>query len=312
MLMEEQTLGKQDLVTTRNLSIFLPGTDENEEVRAWQLLHEMLITKAMGGPLVEQPEPHLEMIYDVLDLGCGSGGWALKVAQTYPEMRVTGVDVSPTARCCAEMYVAIEHLENVHFQIMDITQPLQFPDASFDLVNERLISGALSPAQWPFLLEECARVLRPGGVARLTEGAWSITTATTPEVIRLLDLCWEALSAAGYRRSSDPCPQAMIYLLRRAGFQNVSCRAWALDYSSGTILHASFVEGYKRLFTYARPFIVQQRLVTQEEVDQFYHRAITEVASEHFVALLSLLTVWGTRPQERVLREAQCQDLAKQ
>src|SRR5579884_1221920 len=116
MLMEEQTLEKQELVTTRNASIFFPGIDEHGEERAWQLLHEMLITQAMGGPLVEQPEPHLEMIYDVLDLGCGSGGWALKVAQTYPEMRVTSVDASSTARCCAEMYVAIEHLENVHFQ----------------------------------------------------------------------------------------------------------------------------------------------------------------------------------------------------
>src|SRR5438270_1875197 len=55
---------------------------------------EMLLTAATGGPLAEQSEERLDDIHDVLDVGCGPGGWVRAVAQTYPQMQITGIDIS--------------------------------------------------------------------------------------------------------------------------------------------------------------------------------------------------------------------------
>uniref|UniRef100_UPI0035E452C3 class I SAM-dependent methyltransferase n=1 Tax=Thermogemmatispora sp. TaxID=1968838 RepID=UPI0035E452C3 len=46
---------------------------------------------------------------------------------------------------------------------------LDWPDASFDLINGRLLCGFMLPAAWPRLLAECHRLLKPGGIIRLTE-----------------------------------------------------------------------------------------------------------------------------------------------
>ena len=38
-------------------------------------------TRAMGGLLAEQSEEALIGLHDVLDIGCGPGGWVLSLAQ---------------------------------------------------------------------------------------------------------------------------------------------------------------------------------------------------------------------------------------
>src|SRR5260370_21869077 len=123
-----------------------------------------LLTEAMGGPPPEQSAQALEHIHDVLDIGCGPGGWVHTVAQTYPQTQATGIDVSTTMITYAQAIAHVMRLGNAHFCVMDATRPLDFPDASFDLVNARLVSGFLLSEQWPLLLAECTRMLRPGGI----------------------------------------------------------------------------------------------------------------------------------------------------
>lgn len=41
----------------------------------------------------------------------------------------------------AQMQAEERDLPNVHFQVMNATQPLALPDQHFDLVNMRFISG---------------------------------------------------------------------------------------------------------------------------------------------------------------------------
>src|SRR5947209_13206679 len=51
-----------------------------------------IFTEAMGGVLAEQQD--LSAIHDILDLACGPGEWAMRVAREYPDKRVVGVDLS--------------------------------------------------------------------------------------------------------------------------------------------------------------------------------------------------------------------------
>src|SRR5580700_2749935 len=50
-----------------------------------------ILTEGMGGFFPGQFDT--TNIHDVLDIACGPGGWANDVAQSFPHMRVTGVDI---------------------------------------------------------------------------------------------------------------------------------------------------------------------------------------------------------------------------
>jgi ubiquinone/menaquinone biosynthesis C-methylase UbiE len=274
---------------------------KNQDACIRRLDHDVRITEAMGGPLVEQDERNLEMIYDVLDLACGSGGWGLQVASAFPEMEVTGIDISPSAIRSANTFAKIQHLTNARFLRRDVTPPLPFPDSSFDLVNARFMSEILLPQHWPLLLNECFRLLRPGGIVRLTEGEWGIVTPSAPAVARLFNIGLDARYKAGRSFLPDGRYQSIAPLLlqfiRVAGFQEAACKAYALDHSYGSALYSSFIEDQVKWFKIDQSFILKQQIATDEELEDLYKQALLEMRSEHFGALLYLFTVWGKRPQ---------------
>lgn len=262
---------------------------------------DTLLTEAMGGPLSEHTGEELRNIRDVLDIACGPGCWVQRVAQDYPRMQVTGIDISTTMITYAQTRADVMRLENAHFHVMDANGPLDFPDASFDLVNARLISGFLLPAQWPLLLSECQRVLRPGGIMRLTEGEWGIVTTSAPATARLFGLGLDALHRAGRSFSPDGRFHAITPMLRQflrqAGFRDLRCRGYAIDHSAGTEAQRGFYEDYQLLFKLGQPFLRQQGFATQQELDALYQRALCEMLADDFGALLYLLTAWGRKVQ---------------
>src|SRR6266852_7513435 len=105
---------------------------------------DKLITEAMDGLFSERHD--LSGIYDVLDIAYGPGGWAHEVAHSYPEMEVTGIDISKRMIEYARAHARVRKLDNAHFRVMDALKPLGFPDESFDLVNARTIFAFMPPA----------------------------------------------------------------------------------------------------------------------------------------------------------------------
>jgi SAM-dependent methyltransferase len=272
---------------------------ESDTEQARLIDQEAFLTEAMGGPLAEQSQEALDGIHAVLDLGCGPGGWVHTVAQTYPQTQATGIDISTTVITYARAVARVMRLGNAHFHVMDATRPLDFPDASFDLVNARLIGGFLLPEQWPLLMEECKRLLRPGGIVRLTEGEWGIVTASAPATSRLLGLGLDAMHRA--RRSFSPdgryyaITPMLRQFLRQAGFHDLHAHAVAIDHSAGTPAHRGFCEDYQFLFKLGQRLILQQHLARQEELDALYKRALGEMLADDFGALMYLLTIWGKK-----------------
>jgi SAM-dependent methyltransferase len=122
-------------------------------------------------PLVAQPieslelgfiKCHLGQLYDrghMLDVGCGGGETAVAVAEMYPNLQVTGVDLSPDLIRRGKERVG--HLGGrVDFVVGSATE-LPFGNDTFDLVTS---FGSLK--LWPDRakgLAECTRVLKPGG-----------------------------------------------------------------------------------------------------------------------------------------------------
>ena len=125
---------------------------------------DRLMTKGMGGLFPERFD--LSTMHRLLDIGCGPGGWALEVAYAHPGIEVVGIDISLTMVEYARAQARVQGLDNAHFRVMDATKLLDFPSATFDLVNGRLLVGFMPKAAWPTLIRECLRISRPGGAAR--------------------------------------------------------------------------------------------------------------------------------------------------
>ena len=103
----------------------------------------------------------------ILDAGCGLAGPALEIAQTYPDVTIDAVTLSPVQAKAAKQQVDECGLsERVRVQRADYHK-LPYADASFDLVLF-LESMGYSPAS-PLLFREVYRVLKPAGTIYLKE-----------------------------------------------------------------------------------------------------------------------------------------------
>ncbi|OMP82058.1 Phosphoethanolamine N-methyltransferase 3 [Diplodia seriata] len=88
-----------------------------------------------------------------LDVGCGTGIWAIEFAEEYPEAEVVGVDLSPIQPSVVP--------SNCTFVVDDCTQSWSFPKDEFDLVHIRALFGSVS--DWPAFYKEAYDHIKPGG-----------------------------------------------------------------------------------------------------------------------------------------------------
>jgi SAM-dependent methyltransferase len=98
---------------------------------------------------------------NVVEIGSGSGRYALQVAST-TGCRVVGVDINNPGIQNANALAAEQNLaERVRFEKCDASQPLRFGDATFDAVFSNDVLCHIPGRDK--LLRELQRVLKPGG-----------------------------------------------------------------------------------------------------------------------------------------------------
>lgn len=93
----------------------------------------------------------------VLDAGCGTGIWSVEMARDYPNSEFIGTDIAPSFTKLQEMAP-----QNCHFQFAN-TMDLPFPDDTFDYVFQRLAWTCYRDYEWPKVISELLRVVKPGG-----------------------------------------------------------------------------------------------------------------------------------------------------
>jgi len=272
---------------------FVQDRSNEEEMTRLQIQDEM-ITAGMGGVLPEQADP--TSFQRILDVGCGTGGWLIDIARTYPTMSMlVGVDVSNQMLEYARAQAARRQVsERVQFRAMDALRMLEFPTASFDLVNQRLGMSYLRTWDWPKLLSEYQRVMRLDGVIRVTECNFPMSGSTA--LTRLSNQFIRALSQAGHLFTPDDTNgviNELARLLQQHGFSNVQTRVHTLEHRAGTAEGQSFYEDVKRMFRTLLPFFRKWSRVP-DDYEEIYHQALKDIQQPGFVATWTLLTVWGT------------------
>jgi ubiquinone/menaquinone biosynthesis C-methylase UbiE len=258
--------------------------------------HDRLMTKEMGGLFPAWFGVDPSSIQRVVDLACGPGGWAQEMAFAYPDKEVFGVDISQSMIAYANMQAQVQGLHNAHFSVMDILQPLKFPDNSFDLINTRLI-GFLPPASWPPFIQECVRIAQPGGVIRLCECEW---LTNSPGCEKLSEMFVRGLHKFGQSFSPDGRMLGMVPMLagflEDGGCQNVRQAAQVIDLSAGREANYAEYRNWQVFYKELEPFFLKAGVTTQEEFDQAYEQMQREILMDNFRGLIIFVSAWGQKP----------------
>lgn len=124
----------------------------------WRLL--------LGGRLYTAPlpAPSTSPSLRVLDLGTGTGIWAIDMADEFPSAAVAGVDLSPIQPDWVP--------NNCRFHVDDYEDEWTYrDDERFDYIHGRALSGTSS--DWPRFYGRVLHHLRPGGWVEMQEyDAW--------------------------------------------------------------------------------------------------------------------------------------------
>jgi ubiquinone/menaquinone biosynthesis C-methylase UbiE len=260
-------------------------------------IQDRMLTAGMSGVLPEQLDP--TVFRHILDVGCGTGGWLIEAAQACPEMSLVGIDISQRMIKYAYAQAEAHHVhDRIEFHIMDALQTLDFPAASFDLVNLRLGVSFLRTWDWPKVLGELLRITKPGGVIRITDSE-ICHQSNSPALTRL----WEVLLCAFFRagrlftQETAGLTSQLVRLLSQCGCERVHTRACQVEYRAGTAEGEAFCEDIMLAFQTIRPFI-QKWGCAIKDYESVYRQAVDEMYQPDFLAVGSLLTAWGNRPRQ--------------
>jgi len=148
----------------------------NEELARLNNQHallKMFIGGNYTGPIKEELAHKSGEEKNILDLGCGTGAWAMDMATDFPHCSVVGADVSP-------MDVGLAP-RNLRIDVCDANEGLtRYQNAQFNLVNARLI--AMGIKNYPSLIGEISRILKPYGFLQLQEWDFFVVDAQKQQV----------------------------------------------------------------------------------------------------------------------------------
>jgi|SRR5690242_8552213 len=211
----------------------------------------------------------------ILDVGCGTGRWALEMAERFPQARVVGVDrMLPSALAAPSTRPA-----NLTIVAADMVEGLPFADAAFDFVHMRLLLGGLPAAHWLRVARELVRVTRLGGWVELVEGDLSRGGGPAQEALN------DWIMRASLPRGVNPRLGARVGdLLRDAGLSGIETRELTLPIGEasgrvGAMMAVEFLAGVETW----RAEIVTRGIAAPREIDQVAAAVTFEMTRWHYV-----------------------------
>lgn len=190
---------------------FMPN-DISEQERL-ELQHSISLRLLGALHLAPVARPHR-----VLDLGTGTGIWAIDFANEHPEADVLGTDLSP---------IQPEYVPpNCRFEVDDAEDEWVF-HAPFDYIHSRYMSGSFG--DFPALFRACYQNLRPGGWVEFQD--YVVKLRAVDDSLRGTALeRWSDLVIEGVRRMGKNANACLRYKtqLQEAGYVDVREERFAL------------------------------------------------------------------------------------
>ncbi|KAF6808582.1 methyltransferase domain-containing protein [Colletotrichum sojae] len=130
--------------------------DERESDRL-DLQHHQFLLSLHGKLGLAPPNDEDFKVERVLDVGTGTGIWAIDFGELHPEAEILGMDLSPPMA---------QPPPNVRFEVDDIEEPWLY-SRPFDYIHCRMMTSSLS--DWRQFIQRSYDNLTPGGYLELQE-----------------------------------------------------------------------------------------------------------------------------------------------
>ncbi|KAA8906639.1 UMTA methyltransferase family protein [Sphaerosporella brunnea] len=185
-------------------------TDEKEQDRLD--MHHEIILQILEGRLFDAPIGKTPQ--KILDVGTGTGIWAIDVADMFPMAEVSGTDLSPIQ----PKWVP----PNCKFEVDDAERRWTYKEGLFDFIHCRNLGGSIN--NWSNLAAEIYRCTKPGGYAELAELGSKVLcddgTMKDDNPFKIYsEVTIKAMEAMG---RTWPTANSLVQTLKNAGFVDVT------------------------------------------------------------------------------------------
>ncbi|KAK0652708.1 S-adenosyl-L-methionine-dependent methyltransferase [Cercophora newfieldiana] len=231
----------------------------------------------------------------VLDIGTGTGIWAIDVADMWPDSKILGNDLSPIQPQWAP--------PNVKFEIDDVESPWTHT-TPFDFIFCRYIVACI--ADWPKLVQTVHDNLRPGGWAEFEDynfqlysedGSLSTSNSAYAWVAKLLKV------ADRIGRTATPGPSLEGWV-RAAGFQNVTVKKipfpvgpWPKDPVLKEVGTCNLIQMLTGLEAFSMRLLCDGDGWTEEQVHSLLAEVRKELKTPGLHAQYDMYVVYGQRAE---------------
>ncbi|KAL2879737.1 hypothetical protein SGCOL_004779 [Colletotrichum sp. CLE4] len=243
--------------------------DERESDRL-DLTHTVMV-KTIGNNLFLAPVDEAKT-HCILDIGTGTGIWAIEMGDLFPSAEITGIDLSPIQPSWVP--------PNVKFEVDDV-ESRWVGNKKYNFIFSRYMAGSI--ADWQLNMTRIFENLTPGGWAEFQD--WSLMLDSDDgslygtQTHRWATLFMEACANLG--RDGAPGPQLDTWV-KDHGFQDVEHRhykipigPWAKDPSLKDIGMCNLIQMLEgldafilKLFCTALDWTREEALVLLSEVRQ--------------------------------------------
>ncbi|KAK1962343.1 methyltransferase domain-containing protein [Colletotrichum sublineola] len=240
--------------------------------------------------------PKIKGAKRVLDIGTGTGIWAMDYADAHPEATVIGVDLSP---------IQPEFIPpNCKFEVDDIEKEWTWSQP-FDFIFFRSMIGSF--ASWPDMLAKAYENLEPGGYLELQDNMFPLQCQDGPMSDDFVPYKWTKLvvEAADKAGRSLAVAASFKQMLEEAGFVDVQeqkakwpFNPWPKDQKLkhlGAWSQASALMGIEAvsmgLFTRVLDWSPEETTVFCAEVRNAHKKIGVQ-------AYYDVYSVWGRKPEK--------------
>ncbi|KAK3486895.1 S-adenosyl-L-methionine-dependent methyltransferase [Neurospora hispaniola] len=230
------------------------GPNDAKANETLDIIHEVVV-KMFDGKLYTAPLR--KDIQTAIDIGTGTGVWAIDFADEHPDCTVIGTDISPIQPSWVP--------PNCKFEINDAHKEWTYEENYFDFIHIRWLTGTIK--NWHALYKEAYRCAKPGGwIEHLdADSTWYSLDGTMPETCAVAQWgqIWKKLGGFLGTEFDIASSNLMVDGMREAGFTNITSEIhylplapWSTDpklkelglYASVAVTHD--IEGF---LTYLMP-----------------------------------------------------------
>ncbi|KAF5650286.1 methyltransferase [Fusarium sp. NRRL 25303] len=268
-------------------------SNDNQANEALDINHHVLILmyndKLFKAPLKDD-------IQSVVDIGTGTGIWAMDFADEFPNAKVVGTDISPIQPSWLP--------PNLEFQIDDCTQEWTFKENSLDYVHMRFLVGSI--VDWPGLFKQAYKCLKPGGYIESHEASPCIGSDDNSVSEDSAMGQWGKVFMEGGRKLQRPFSvledNVQVESMKEAGFVNVEeeeikvpIGGWPEDpklKEAGQYFQAAILQDVEGTLM----FIANLLGWSKEEIHVFAARYRREIRSKKVHGYFRGQVVWAQKP----------------